>query len=104
MLRRLRVAPVWNQNVPSSHTAPTGVTCGLPSSLIVDSQVVRELWASGAGAAPDSNFSTTACQSATGSPSALPRLVTSMTQSLRRGADDLLDAVSGKTAGRTQNH
>ena len=42
-LRPFRVpAPVWNQNVPSSHRAPTAVTCGLPSSLTVDSQVVRE--------------------------------------------------------------
>src|SRR6516164_905135 len=47
-LRPFRVpAPVWNQNAPSSHRAPTGVTCGLPSSLTVDSQVVRELCASG---------------------------------------------------------
>lgn len=38
-LRPLRVpAPVWNQDVPSSHTAPTAVTCGLPSSLTVQEQ------------------------------------------------------------------
>src|ERR1700743_2229678 len=52
-LRPFRVpAPVWNQNVPSSHMAPTGVTWGLPSSLTVVSQVVREFIASGAGADP----------------------------------------------------
>ena len=75
-LRPFRVpAPVWNQNVPFSHRAPTAVTCGLPSSLTVDSQVVREFTASGAGADLASSFSTTA---AGGSPSALPRLVISM--------------------------
>src|SRR5215472_13036746 len=75
-LRPFRVpAPVWNQNVPSSHIAPTAVRCGLPSSLTVDSQVVREFRASGAGADPASSFSTTAAQSTGGSPSALPRLV-----------------------------
>src|SRR5580693_5749389 len=68
-------APVWNQNVPSSHRAPTAVICGLPSSLTVDSQVVREFTASGAGADPASSFSATAAQSTGGSPSALPRLV-----------------------------
>src|SRR5258707_8373894 len=63
-LRPFRVpAPVWNQNVPSSHRAPTAVTCGLPSSLMVDSQVVREFTASGAGADPASSFSATAAQS-----------------------------------------
>ena len=56
-LRPFRVvAPVWNQNVPSTHSAPTGVTCGLPSSFTVDSQVVRELCASGAGTDPASSF------------------------------------------------
>src|SRR3954452_6879914 len=79
-LRPFRVpAPVWNQNVPSSHSAPTAVTCGLPSSLTVDSQVVRALCASGAGADPASSFPEIAAQSTGGSPSALPRLVTSMT-------------------------
>ena len=35
-LRPLRVvAPVWNQNAPSTQTAPTAVTCGLPSALMV---------------------------------------------------------------------
>ena len=33
-------APVWNQNVPSSQVAPTPVTWGLPSGLIVVSQQV----------------------------------------------------------------
>src|SRR6516164_1218823 len=47
-LRPFRVpAPVWNQNVPSRHRAPTAVTCGLPSWLTVASQVVREFAASG---------------------------------------------------------
>src|ERR1035438_7809367 len=56
-LRPFRVpAPVWNQNVPSSHRAPTAVTCGLPSWLMVDSQVVREFTASGAGAGPPSRL------------------------------------------------
>src|SRR5215470_1545621 len=77
-LRPFRVpAPVWNQKAPSSHRAPTGVTCGLPSSLTVDSQVVREFAASGAGADPAASFSTTGAQSTGGSPSALPRLVIS---------------------------
>src|SRR5215470_13509105 len=78
-LRPFRVpAPVWNQNVPSSHSAPTAVTCGLPSSLRVDSQVVREFAPSGAGADPASSFSATAAQSTGGSPSALPKLVISI--------------------------
>src|SRR5262245_61266806 len=71
-------APVWNQNAPSSHRAPTAVTCGLPSWLTVDSQVVREFAASGAGADPASSFPATAAQSTGGSPSALPRLVISI--------------------------
>src|SRR5580692_4312119 len=59
-LRPFRVpAPVWNQNAPSSHRAPTAVTCGLPSSLTVDSQVVRVFNASGAGAAPAASLSAT---------------------------------------------
>src|SRR5580693_6735191 len=70
-LRPFRVpAPVWNQNVPSSHRAPTAVTCGLPSSLMVDSQVVREFLASGAGADPAASFSATVAQATGGSPSA----------------------------------
>src|SRR5215469_13600308 len=78
-LRPFRVlAPVWNQNVPYSHRAPTAVTCGLPSSLTVDRPVVRELCASGAGADPASSFPATAAQSTGGSPSALPRLVISI--------------------------
>src|ERR1700685_443311 len=78
-LRPLRVpAPVWNQNVPSSHRAPTAVTCGLPSSFTVASQVVREFLASAAGADPASSFSTMADPSTEGNPSALPRLMTSI--------------------------
>src|SRR5690348_11919762 len=78
-LRPFRVpAPVWNQNVPSSHRAPTAVTCGLPSSLTVDSQVVREFAASGAGADPAASFPATAAQSTGGSPSVLPRLMISI--------------------------
>src|SRR6516162_6649801 len=70
-LRPFRVpVPVWNQNAPSSHRAPTAVTCGLPSSLTVDSQVVREFTASGAGADPAASLSATAAQSTGGSPSA----------------------------------
>ena len=72
-LRPLRVrVPVWNQKVPSSQTAPTAVTCGLPSSLTVVSHVVRALCASGAGADPASSFSVTAAQFTGGSPSAAP--------------------------------
>src|SRR6185369_9980103 len=79
MLRALRVPePVWNQNAPSNHRAPTGVTCALPSSLTVVSHVVRELIASGAGADPASSFSTTLAQSTGGRPSARPRLMTSI--------------------------
>src|SRR5256885_16417556 len=52
-LRPLRVsAPVWNQNVPSTQMAPTAVTCGLPSSVRVHSQVVREFAPFGAGGDP----------------------------------------------------
>src|ERR1700684_2262606 len=77
-LRPFRVpAPVWNQNVPSSHRAPTAVTCGLPSSLTVASHVAREFSASGAGADPASSLAATAAQSTGGSPSALPRFVIS---------------------------
>jgi len=32
--------PVSNQKQPSAHSAPTPLTCGLPSALIVDSQQV----------------------------------------------------------------
>src|SRR3954447_7989857 len=71
------LAPVWNQNASSSHRAPTAVTCGLPSSLTVDSQVVRELTASGAGADPAASFATIAGQSTGGSPSTVPRLMIS---------------------------
>src|ERR1700752_4911158 len=78
-LRPFRVpAPVWNQNVPSSHSAPTAVTCGLPSSFTVDSQVGREVSAPGAGPEPAPSFATIADQSTGGSPSALPRLVISI--------------------------
>src|SRR5215831_9188351 len=75
-LRPLRVpAPVWNQNAPSTQRAPTAVTCGLPSWLTVDSQVVREFAAPGAGASLASSFPATAAQSTGGSPSALPRFM-----------------------------
>src|SRR3954447_3727003 len=78
-LRHFRVlAPVWNQNVPSSHTAPTAVTCALPSSLTVDSQVVREFTASRSGADPESIFPTMADQSTGGRSSAAPRFTISM--------------------------
>src|SRR3569833_940972 len=78
-LRALRVpTPVWNQNVPSTHRAPTAVTCGLPSSLTVDSHVEREFAPSGRGVDPASSFSTMAAQSTGGSPSALPRLTISI--------------------------
>jgi hypothetical protein len=63
---------------PSSHRAPTALTCGLPSSLTVDSQVVREFAASGAGADPAASFPATAAQSTGDSPSALPRLMISI--------------------------
>src|ERR1022692_1286925 len=78
-LRPLRVpAPVWNQNVPSTQRAPTAVTCGLLSSLMVDSHVVREFAASGDGVDPASSFPATTAQSTGGSPSALPRLMISI--------------------------
>src|SRR5262249_10981074 len=80
-LRPFRVpAPVWNQNVPSTQRAPTAVTCGLPSSLTVDSHVVWEFAASGGGVDPASSFSTTASQSTGGSPSALPRFMISISR------------------------
>src|ERR1700679_3243320 len=78
-LRPFRVpVPVWNQNVPSSHSVPTAVTCGLPSSLTVASHVVREFRASGAGADAASSVAATVAQFTGGSPSALPRLVISI--------------------------
>src|SRR5262245_55920002 len=78
-LRPLRVpAPVWNQNVPSSQRAPTAVMCGLPSSLSVDSHVLREFGASGPGVDPASSFLPTAAHSTGGSPSAFPRLMVSI--------------------------
>src|SRR5258708_7301594 len=55
--------------------APTAVTCGLPSSLIVDSHVVRQFSASVAGAGPEASFSTTVAHSTAGSPSASPKLL-----------------------------
>src|SRR5262249_53661326 len=62
-LRPFRVpAPVWNQNVPSSQTAPTAVTCGLPSSLTRDSHVVQEFGASDRGVGPASRLSAPAAQ------------------------------------------
>src|SRR5215472_2053326 len=80
-LRLLRVpAPVWNQNVPSIQRAPTAVTCGLPSSLTVDSHVVREFTASGRGPDRAPSVSTTAAQSTGGSPSASPRLMISISR------------------------
>src|SRR3954454_6273560 len=73
-LRPLRVAPVWNQNVPSTQSAPTAVTCGLPSSLSVVSHVVLEFGQSGFGASRASSLAVMALQSTGGSPSAVPRL------------------------------
>src|SRR5438067_12410823 len=93
-LRPLRVpTPVWNQNAPSSHRAPTAVTRGLPSSLMVDSHVVREFAASGAGADRASSFSATAAQSTGGSPSAIPRLVISIRYPFICPADILANSV-----------
>jgi len=44
----LRVrSPVWNQHEPACHSAPTLVTCGLPSALRVVSQNVERLGESG---------------------------------------------------------
>src|SRR4051812_43209436 len=66
-LRPFRVpAPVWNQNAPSTQSAPTAVTCGLPSSFTVHSHVVREFIESGAGADPDSTLSTIVAHSTGG--------------------------------------
>src|SRR5690242_6412303 len=92
-LRPFRVpAPVWNQNAPSSHRAPTAVTCGLPSWLMVDSHVVREFTASGAGADRAPSLSATAAQSTGGSPSALPRLVISIRYPFHRLPGILADS------------
>jgi hypothetical protein len=64
--------------VSSTHTAPTAVTCGLPSSFTVANHVVRAFGASGAGADSAWSFSMTAAQSTGGNPSAAPRLMVSM--------------------------
>src|SRR5262245_18773990 len=75
-LRPFRVrVPVWNQNAPSSHMAPTTVTCGLPSAMIVASHVERALRNSEAGADPEFSFAMIATQSTGGRPSAAPRLI-----------------------------
>jgi hypothetical protein len=100
-LRHFRVpVPVWNQNVPSSHMAPTAVTCGLPSSLTVDSQVVREFTASGAGADPAASCSTTAAQSTGGSPSDSPRLMISTRHPLCPADTGVRSALASHSCGR----
>src|SRR3954452_7745065 len=92
-------APVWNQNVPSSQSAPTAVTCGLPSSFSVVSHVVLALLASGAGGEPSAIRSTIALQSTGGRPSPLPRLMISM-RLLSSCLDEDVSIISSHRGGR----
>src|SRR5579863_10504105 len=71
--------PVWNQKLPSNQSAPTAVTCGLPSAFTVESHVERALWASGSGGDPASSVSTMSAQLTGGSPSIAPKLMISTT-------------------------
>src|SRR5947209_20602810 len=95
MLRHFFVpVPVWNQNVPSRQSAPTGTRCGLPSLLIVVSHVLREFTASAAGPFHASSVAVMSVHSTGGSWSAAPRLTMSMALSFSvldetRRADDI---------------
>src|SRR5688500_5367484 len=84
--------------------APTAVTCGLPSSFTVASQVVRALCASGAGAAPAASFSTMAVQSTGGRPSAAPKLVIFMVLSSRERAGPSPESLLHPTSRQVRSH
>src|SRR4051794_20779727 len=67
----LRVrSPVWNQQEPACHSAPTLVTCGLPSAFRVVSQNVERLGERGSSCVKRSASCGSTCDhSIVGSPS-----------------------------------
>src|SRR4249919_2228775 len=72
-------APVWNQQEPACHSAPTLVTCGLPSAFRVVSQNVERFGERGSSCVRRSaSCVSTWDHSIVGSPSASPRLVVSI--------------------------
>ena len=76
----LRVcSPVWNQHEPAYQSAPTLVTCGLPSAFRVVSQnVVRSGVRGSSCVRRSASCGSTWDHSIVGSPSASPRFVVSM--------------------------
>src|SRR5882757_7222059 len=76
----LRVpSPVWNQYEPACHSAPTLVTCGLPSVFKVVSQNVERFGERGSSCVRRSaSCVSTWDHSIAGSPSASPRFVVFM--------------------------
>src|SRR5437773_8219283 len=78
--RALRVrSPVWNQHEPACQSAPTLVTCGLPSAFSVVSQNVERFGDRGSSWVKRSaSCVSTWDHSIVGSPSASPRFVVFM--------------------------
>src|SRR6476619_13248 len=76
----LRVrSPVWNQHEPACQSAPTLVTCGLPSAFRVVSQNVERFGELGSSCVRRSaSCDSTWDHSIVGSPSASPRFVVSI--------------------------
>src|ERR1700704_5419733 len=76
----LRVrSPVWNQHEPACQSAPTLVTCGLPSTFRVVSQNVERFGERGSSCVRRSASCVSTCDhSIVGSPSASPRFVVFM--------------------------
>src|SRR5438445_2320674 len=76
----LRVrSPVWNQHEPACQSAPTLVTCGLPSAFRVVSQNVERFGERGSSCVRRSaSCVSTSDHSIVGSPSASPRFVVFM--------------------------
>src|SRR5207342_716644 len=76
----LRVrSPVWNQHEPACHSAPTLVTCGLPSAFRVVSQNVERFGERGSSCVRRSaSCVSTSDHSIVGSPSVSPRFVVFM--------------------------
>src|SRR4051794_25169101 len=76
----LRVrSPVWNQHEPACQSAPTLVTCGLPSAFSVVSQNVERFGERGSSCINRSTSCVSTCDhSIVASPSASPRFVLSM--------------------------
>src|SRR4029077_8478960 len=76
----LRVrSPVWNQQDPACQSAPTLVTCGLPSAFRVVSQKVERFGERGSSCVRRSaSCDSTRDHSIGGSPSASPRFVVFM--------------------------